>query len=198
MVIFTSPSQKYRIRTDTGKVYFTYSDLQELPEWPEESMLELTAGELYVVPSPTPKHQEISAELEFIIRSYLKQYPIGMLYYAPIDVVFSEEDVVIPDLCFVSQARTNIIKETHIQDTPDFIIEILSTNKNRDLLIKKEMYEKYHVKEYWIVDPKEKTILVYIYQPTGNFGKSRIYTLHDTILCNSIPNLIISLKDIFK
>ncbi len=143
-----------------GKIIFTFSDLQKLPEWPVSPLLEIINGELFMVPSPTLNHQDIVLNLAIKIKEYLTMNNIGRIWIAPVDVILSETDVVIPDLVFISDKNT-VIDKKNIKGTPDLLIEVLSTNKNHDLLYKKDLYEQYGVKEYWIIDPFEKSMLVY-------------------------------------
>lgn len=158
-IIINPHNIKYR--ESTGKVFFTLNDIQKLPEWPESPSLELIQGELFVVPSPTIRHQRISGQLNELIRAFVKQHQLGEVLYAPIDVIFSEEDVVIPDLVFIANQNASIVAEKNIQGVPDLIVEILSSNKNRDLIEKRRLYEKYQVKEYLVIDPFNQKFLVY-------------------------------------
>ena len=81
---------------------------------------------------------------------------------APTDVVFSDMDVVQPDLLFVSRGRESIITEDNIQGAPDLVVEILSESTRRtDELIKRNLYEKHGVREYWIIDPEVDTCKIY-------------------------------------
>lgn len=81
----------------------------------------------------------------------------GEVFCAPLDVFLDQENAYQPDILFVSKERLNIIKEDGIYGIPDLIIEILSiSNSYHDLKTKKNVYEKYGVKEYWIIDPMDK------------------------------------------
>ncbi len=139
-------------------IKFTYQDYLLLPE---DKRYELIEGELLTVPSPDVEHQELSRDLEHILWEFVKQNNLGSIFNAPLDVVLSEEDVVQPDILFVSKERAHIIKEKNIQGAPDLVIEILSpATSERERTLKRKLYAKYGVKEYWIVDPEEKSIEV--------------------------------------
>lgn len=190
--------KKLRVNEDSGKVYFTYDDLQYLPEWPDSMPIEIIRGELFVVPSPTITHQRTCRRLLFILEACLKENDVGEVFPAPVDVVLSKQNVVIPDLVFVSKENAHIITAKNIQGTPDLIIEVLSTNKKRDLVDKKQLYEQYGVKEYLILDPEEKKALLYRYDERANrFEDVRIYDETDHVTLNTIPSVKISLKDVF-
>lgn len=162
---------------DNYKVYFTYNDIKHLPEFPEGPLIELLNGEIFIVPSPKIKHQKISQNLSLEIGILLKSQNIGIVFIAPVDVVLSAKNVVVPDLLFVKKENKHIITEKNISGTPDFIIEILSDNRTNDLVIKKDLYEKFRVGEYWIVDPIDETILKYVlvdnkYELENKYDKS--------------------------
>jgi Uma2 family endonuclease len=137
MATFTLEQFTLKFREKDGKAYFTVSDLKSLPEWPESPLLELIKGELYLMPSPNTNHQNIAGELFFQIKSFLKSNSVGFVFTAPIDVVFSEEDTVIPDIIFISKNNEKIITSQNIQGSPDFIIEVVSSNQSRDFIQKR-------------------------------------------------------------
>lgn len=130
----------YHIRSDTGKIYFTFDDLQEMPEWPDASLLEIINGDLFVVPSHSIIHQRIERKLSFLIMQYIEKNRIGELFLPPVDVKLDDENVVIPNLVFISEGRKSIITEKYIQGVPDMIVEILSSNRKRDLEDKMMLY----------------------------------------------------------
>jgi len=131
---------------------------------------EVIGGRLIMTPAPIPYHQRISRKLERILEDFVIENDLGEVLHAPCDVVLSETDVVQPDIFFIAKDKTHIITETHINGAPDLIIEILSpTFSSKDTVIKKRLYLKNKIKEYWIVDPLEKEIQ--IWHIKGNFYK---------------------------
>lgn len=156
---------------NTDKKKFTYEDYLKTPD---DIRYELIGGELLMTPAPVPRHQKISREIEYELMRFVKENNCGQVFYAPCDVYLDEENVVQPDLFFISKERTGIIGEKNIQGAPDLVIEIISeSNAYRDLVQKKRLYAKSGIKEYWIVIPEEETIEVYIL-------KDSVYTLHKT------------------
>ena len=136
-------------------IKFNYQDYLQLPE---DKRYEIIDGELFMVPSPNEVHQRILLTLTTILLNYVKKNKIGYVYCAPFDVLFSEEDIVQPDIIFVSNENRKIITKDNIKGTPDLLIEILSPGTSkRDLGIKKKLYAKNGVREYWIVDPEQET-----------------------------------------
>src|SRR5665647_1431603 len=120
----------------------------------EGEFCQLILGELIMTPAPSYKHQKVSALIFMQLYSFLQKHNSGDALYAPVDVFFDDENVFEPDILFVSKERAEIIKDDGIHGAPDLVIEILSvTSGYHDTKTKKRVYEKYGVKEYWIVDP---------------------------------------------
>jgi Uma2 family endonuclease len=176
------------------KKKYTYEDYLKTPE---DERYELIEGELIMSPSPIPKHQRISRKIEFILEKYVTENDLGEVFYAPCDVYLDDENVIQPDILFISKDRLNIIGEKNIQGAPDLVMEIISENTAyRDFVQKKRLYAKFGVKEYWIVIPEEKLIEIYTL-------KDNTYTLYKTYYKDDIlespylRNLKIELKGIF-
>ncbi len=139
-------------------IKFNYQDYLQLSD---DKRYEIIDGELFMVPSPNESHQRFLVTLTIILANHVKKNKLGSIYCAPFDVLFSEEDVVQPDIIFVSNKNKKIITKDNIQGVPDLLIEILSPGTSkRDLGIKKKLYAKNGVREYWIVDPEQETIEV--------------------------------------
>ena len=94
---------------------------------------------------------------------WLEDHPIGQVFYAPYDVVFSEFDVVEPDLLYLSNERAaDVLTPLHAKGVPELVIEIGSKGtRKRDETIKRRLYERAGVSEYWIVDPMIDVVRVY-------------------------------------
>ena len=121
-----------------------------------------------MAPAPNIWHQSISGEIVFEIRKLLEKTKSGKVFDAPCDVVLSNEDVVQPDIIFVSKENSHIITKDNIKGSPDLLIEIISKNSaQRDRIIKKRLYERCGVKEYWLVDVDNKEIEVLTLTQTG-------------------------------
>jgi len=176
------------------KKKYTYEDyLKTL----DDERYELIEGELVMTPSPIPKHQRISRELEFEIIKFVKANNLGEVFYAPCDVYLDNENVVQPDILFISKERLNIIGEKNIQGAPDLVIEIISeSTAYRDLVQKKKLYAKFGVKEYWIVLPEEKSIEIYSLKD-NTYMLHKTYGKDETIESSYLRNLKVELKGIF-
>jgi len=138
----------------------TYDDLLAFPD--DGLRHELIDGEHYVAPAPNLKHQIVSMRLSVAIGSFVELHDSGLFLAARCDVVFSPTNVVEPDLLFLSRERSGLAAEQNIQGAPDLVIEILSpSTRNRDQGVKRRLYERMGVQEYWIADPAGETVSVY-------------------------------------
>jgi Uma2 family endonuclease len=119
------------------------------------------------------------------------------MFFAPCDVVLSEINVLQPDLIFVSQERSAILTEANIQGSPDLVVEILSpSSKQRDLGIKRNLFAKYGVREYWIVDPEAKTVDVLSWTETG-YRVEAVFPQTGVLSSGLFPDLKLDLSEIF-
>ena len=146
-----------------GKI--TWADFRdmEVPEG-DTSIYELINGQIVKRASPNSPHQRASFRLSGHFFNYNKKKKAGEFFAAPFDVYMDEENAGIqPDLLFVSKERNFIIHENNgIVGAPDLVIEIISKGSaDKDRAIKRDVYERFAVKEYWIVDPIYKSIEVY-------------------------------------
>lgn len=158
---------------------WTYEDWLRLPD--DGWQYEIIKGVLYMVPAPTTTHQRISGNLEFALQLFVRQEQAGEVFYAPIDVYLpGQETPVQPDLMFIATGRRDLISERGIEGAPDLVVEILSPRTWwRDLRVKLPLYEETGVRECWVMDPKTKTVEVYVlheeqYALLGRWGPGEI------------------------
>ena len=137
----------------------TYDDFVLFPD--DGKRHELIDGEHFLTPSPNTKHQTIAINLAGMIWSHLQQHPIGRVFTAPFDVVFSDFDVVEPDLLYLSTERgASVLTPKHVRGAPDLVVEIGSeSTRRRDETIKRRLYERSGVSE-WVIDPELDAIKV--------------------------------------
>ena len=178
-------------------IKFTLEDYLLFPD--DGKRHELIDGEHYMTPAPNPRHQTISSNLHRIIGGFIHEKHLGRLFSAPTDVVLSEYDVVQPDLFFIATPRLTMIGESRIEGAPDLAVEILSvTTRKADEMIKRKLYERYGVSEYWIVDPELQMIKVF---RMTDHGYTRAVELsleaQGSLTTPLLPDLSISLTDIF-
>jgi Uma2 family endonuclease len=174
----------------------TYEDLLLLPE--DGLRHEIIDGEHYVNASPVTKHQRVSYNLILAIGNYLAEHPVGKLFHAPLDIVFSRYDVVEPDLLYISNERREIITTKNIQGSPDLLVEILSeSNRKYDEVTKRALYERTDVGEYWIVDPRRDAIHIFRRNTAGRYESAAELSGDDRLTSPLFPTLEIPLDRIF-
>jgi Uma2 family endonuclease len=139
----------------------TVADLDAFPE-DDGNRYELIAGELFVSRAPGISHQRVLHNLQMEFGSYLKANPIGILVPGA-GAIFSDYDAVIPDLTLVRNERWDqVVTGEKFTGALDLVIEILSPgtqNRQRDLSAKRQLYAKYGIKEYWIVDSENQSVM---------------------------------------
>jgi Uma2 family endonuclease len=175
----------------------TVADLDVTPD--DGNRYEVIEGELFVSCAPSISHQRIVYHLLMAFGAYLIRHPIGMVIPAP-GVIFSDLSGVIPDLVFVSQARQpEIASGDRVTGAPDLAIEVLSPgpeNARRDRAVKRQLYGKYGVPEYWIVDPEQRAVEVYR-QQQGSLEHIGTFMDHDDITSPLFPDFRLRSLDIF-
>jgi len=181
-------------QTITEKKKYTYADYLKTPD---DQRCELIEGDMQMTPAPVPRHQRISRKMEFLLEKFVTEKDLGEVFDAPCDVHLDDENVVQPDIMFISKDRLQIIGEKNIQGAPDLVIEIISeSTAYRDLVQKKKLYARFGVKEYWVVDPGEHFVEIYtlkhsLYTLLSSYGKEE--TLESPLL----KDLGIDLKNVF-
>jgi Uma2 family endonuclease len=181
----------------TPSVKFTYEDFLNFPD--DGKRHEIIDGEHYGTPSPNQKHQTVSLNLTLALGNFLRQHPLGRLFVAPFDVVFSDLDIVEPDLLYVSRDRATVLTDQHVRGAPELAAEILSpgTRKTTEVT-KRKVYERFGVREYWIVDPELETTKIYR-RVDGAFV--RVVELSaeagDSLTSPLLPRFSVALADVF-
>ncbi len=163
----------------------------------EESNLpcELINGELFMSPAPSLTHQVVSSNLNDILKTYAKKIG-GFVAYSPFDVYLDNKNVFQPDLLLVRKQNLAIITERGLQGAPDLAVEIISpSNAFKDRNHKRRLYQKFGVKEYWIVDPGNRTLEIY------DFSSEETPILYlvgeGEVTSNLLPGLSFSFADLF-
>jgi Uma2 family endonuclease len=180
----------------TPKIQFTYEDYLELPD--DGRRYEIIDGELYMATAPSPNHQKIVRNFLFELTLYLKKHLIGEVIPAPLEVFFSQTNLAQPDIVYISDKRSEIIKPDQILGAPDLVIEVLSpSTEKRDRTVKLKMYAKFGVQEYWMAKEKTATVEIYRLQKgelvlVARLGKS------DVLTSPLFPGLEIPLDEIFN
>jgi Uma2 family endonuclease len=179
------------------KEYYTYADYLS---WDDTERYELIDGNAYMMAPPSRPHQEISGELFGTMWAFLKDKPCKV-YAAPFSVRLSpkedqsDDTVVEPDIVVVCDPSK--LDYRGCNGAPDLVVEILSpSNSRHDRIVKFQKYRKAGVREYWIVDPEEKSLVVYVLK-NGEYVASA-YADTDIVRVAVLPGCTIDLKAIFN
>lgn len=170
---------------------------EEYYDLPDGEHAELINGELYYMSAPSRVHQEIVMELTYAILSYIKDSKGKCkVYPAPFAVKLSEEEhtIVQPDISVICDIKK--LDDRGCNGAPDMVVEILSpSTKDYDCIDKYQLYKEYGVREYWIIDPVTKKVMVFLLD--GEFGMPNIYGAGSSVKLEIFEDLYISTDDIF-
>ncbi len=125
---------------------------------PEGTMVQLIENNLVMSPAPKDRHQLLVDAIYPELSIFVKRKKLGLTRVAPYDVFFDNENVYQPDIIVISNDKKHLIQEDGMHGAPSLVIEILSPSTARfDLTEKKEVYARFGVTEYWIVDPADNS-----------------------------------------
>lgn len=184
--------------------FYTYADYLKHDS---DTRVELIDGQFFAMsPAPSRVHQKIVTEGARIIGNFLSEKGLNCeVYVAPFDVRLMDEgesedsckNVVQPDISVVCDK--NKLDEKGCKGTPDFIIEVVSpSNASIDYVKKLYLYEKFKVKEYWIINPDSKNVFVYILNDAGQYGEPQKYKLNEKIYCNLFKGLEFKIDEVLN
>ena len=174
---------------------YTHADLLVMPD--DGKRREILDGDLIVSPSPLLLHQAIVMRLIAIFVRYLDRKPVGKIFASPLDVIFSDLDVLEPDLIFVRNENVAILQDW-VRGVPDLVIEVLSPGScSMDRGPKLKAYARFGVPEYWIVDPEARTIEVYR-QGAGGYELVLICGQRDSVTSPLLPEFVLHVAEVFE
>jgi len=143
-----------------ARVVLNYRDYAALPN--DGRRYEIHEGELSVTPAPSPKHQIVSANLVRALDAHVRSRRLGLVLYAPLDIILSDTTVVQPDIVYLDQTRAGAITSRGIEGPPTLVIEILSPSTSEaDRHTKLQLYARHRIPHYWIVDPDARVVEAY-------------------------------------
>ena len=176
----------------------TYDDFLHFPD--DGLRHELIDGVHYVTPSPATVHQRLVGRLHVALYTYLEARGRGEVFTAPFDVVLSIHDVVEPDLLVILSDQAEILTDANVRGAPAIVIEIASpSTRRRDEGIKRKLYERVGVQEYWFVDPARRSVTVW-QRPGGSSRADAPRTLAagDQLTTALLPGFSLSLAKLFR
>lgn len=179
----------------------TYDDFLLFPD-DDGLRHEIIDGEHYVTAAPNLRHQELVGRLFLTIGAFVEDRPErGRVFLSPFDVVFSFHDIVEPDLVFVAPDQFHILTDKNIQGTPALVVEILSpSTRKRDREIKRQLYDRAGVREYWLMDPELDVVTVHRRATDGSFPQAAPLTAQglDTLDTPVLPGWSLGLARLFR
>lgn len=178
----------------------SYEEFMEIYEHSELRM-EYINGEIVILASPSPFHQDISGNLYTLLRAYLKDKKCKV-FFAPFDVHFYKKDlktpdVMQPDLLIVCDIENSVNEKGKYMGTPTLCVEILSkSTRTKDMIDKLNTFMLSGVREFWLVDPTKKSVLVYGFKDF-EIDEYTAYKLEDKLISYFFAGLELAVKDIF-
>lgn len=178
----------------------TWDDFRNLDvEEGDMHFYELINGTIVKRTAPSLHHQRASGNLFTYMNVFIKAKKIGTLFAAPVDVFIDEYNGYQPDICFVSSERSFLIEAgDYIRSTPDLVVEIISPGSVRhDRVDKKANYEKYAVRELWLIDPLNRSVEIYVMQ--GNAYQTHAFQEKEGEVTSTVlEGFAVDIKDIFE
>ena len=183
-----------------ARTRLTIAEFLDLPDTEEKQKMELDDGELYIMPRPRPLHQFLIYWLGWHIANYIESFaePPAEVY-PDVVVIMSREPrrVLVPDLAVILAGQPYRIVGGYFEGVPNIVMEVLSTDRNRDLVRKRQLYAEAGVREYWIVDPRADTATL-LELRDGEYAERAVLTVSDTLTTPLLPGLAIPLADVFR
>ncbi len=177
-------------------IRLTYEDFCLLPN--DGKRYEIIDGALFVTPAPRRPHQKVGGNLYYYLTDFVKSHRLGEVYFAPFDVVFSQYDVVQPDILYVSNSRASLLTDKNVQGAPDLVVEILSESTAAiDRTTKLKLYARFGVEEYWTFDPEGPSAEVYRRQAGGLELVSRLQA-NDSLTSPLFPGFSLPLRKLLE
>jgi Uma2 family endonuclease len=180
---------------------YTYADYLQ---WKFQERLELFKGRIFKMGAPNTQHQVVAGNLYGELRNFLKGKSC-QVFIAPFDIRLPVQNkkkdneittVVQPDVCIVCDPSK--VDERGVCGAPDLVIEILSPgNSQKEVRYKYELYEEAGVREYWVVNPTEQNLVVFLLTAEGKFGDAKMYANGDRLGNTVIPGFSINVTEIF-
>ena len=185
------------MQQDARDSRLTYDDYLLFPD--DGLRHEIIDGEHYVTPSPNSRHQLLLGRLYFEIELCLRARPgSGTVFLSPLDVIFTKWDVVEPDLLFIAADQEDILTDKNVQGAPALVVEIASPGtRRRDEQIKRQLFDRGGVREYWIVDPDAHVVRVFRRQSDGALAPMAGLEQEAVLTTPLLPGLEIRLRDLF-
>lgn len=187
------------LKPRTG-IRLSVEEFMELPDTYDRRKMELDEGELYIMPRPRIRHQSLQLKVASSVDIYLVGFddPPAEVFHDVI-VALSLEDRILfaPDMVIILRGGQATVTDLMVEGPPDIVMEVLSSDRRRDLVRKRQVYAEAGVPEYWIFDPRQDTATLLELQD-GQYVERAVLTADDTLTTLLLPGLAIPLADVFR
>jgi Uma2 family endonuclease len=178
---------------------WTYEDYARLPN--DGWKYEVIEGVLYMTPSPNTKHQRVIVRILLKMGAYVAQNGLGEVFASPLDVILPNNlgTPVQPDIFFIRKERLGMVKDRQIEGAPDLVVEVLSpSNWVDDRRVKFAAYAQSSIAEYWIVDPTQDTVEVFVLSATESYDLLDRFEVGDVVHSQMVAGFSLPVDEIFS
>ena len=174
-------------------------EFMELPDTFDKRKMELDEGELYIMPRPRTGHQFLQLRLGSYFERYLDEFddPPADVFHDVIVALSLESRILFsPDLVIILQGSRAVVTDRMVEGAPDIVVEILSSDRRRDLVRKRRVYAEAGVPEYWIFDPRADTATL-LELRDGEYVERAVLDAASVLTTPLLPGLAIPLAEVF-
>ena len=181
-------------------ICLSIEEFLELPDTYDRRKMELDEGELYIMPRRRTGHQFLQAQMLLHTGNYLDGFddPPAQVFHDVIVALSLESRVLFsPDLVIILEGSSAVVADRMVEGSPDIVAEILSSDRRRDLVRKRQVYAEAGVPEYWIFDPRADTATL-LELRDGVYVERAVLDSDETLTTPLLPGLAIPLADVFR
>ena len=181
-------------------IRLTIEEFLDLPDTEDRRKMELDEGELYIMPRPRRVHQFLQFHIRLHFENYAGRFeepPAEMLTDFVVHLLLEVRTLLAPDLCIVLRERLHLVGDRMVEGAPDIAIEILSSDRRRDLVRKRQLYAEAGVLEYWIFDPENDTATL-LDLHDGEYVERAVLGADGIVSTPLLPGLSIPLSEVFN
>lgn len=181
-------------------IRLSIEEFLELPDTYDRRKMELDEGELYIMPRPRTVHQFLQLRAAGYVDRYLDEFddPPAQVFQDVIVALSLENRILFsPDLVVILQGSSAVVADRMVEGPPDIVLEILSSDRCRDLVRKRQVYAEAGIPEYWIFDPRADTATL-LELRGGVYVERAVLTADDILTTPLLPGLAIPLADVFR
>ena len=172
----------------------------ELPDTFDRRKMELDEGELYIMPRPRTGHQFLQSRTLMYVENFLDEFddpPAQVLHDVIVALSLESRILLAPDLVIILQSSSAVVTDRMVEGPPDMVMEVLSSDRRRDLVRKRQLYAEAGVPEYWIFDPRQDTATL-LELRDGEYVERAVLTDAEVLTTPLLPGLAIPLADVFR